>query len=127
MRFCASGWSFFDLLLPVVGVHQQLDDLRVAPEAPAVGMVRGQEDPPGIVDEQEQLESHRPLHGVDEVALLVHVGNDPAAGLVLHVQIAPLAPGELMEQVLPGTVGGDRHGIAEEDRPRVGRQVRVGC
>ena len=81
----------------------------------------------GSLDEQQQLESDRPLHGVDEVAVLVHVGNDAAAGFVLDVQIAPLAPGELVEQVLPRTVGRDRHRIAEQDRARIGGQVRVAC
>ena len=56
---------------------------------------------------------------------LVDVGDDAAAGLVLDVQVAPLAPGELVEQVLPRAVGGDRDGVAEEDRAGVGRQVRV--
>ena len=57
-------------LLAEVGVHQQLDDLRVAPEAAAVGMVGGQEDAPRVVDEQQQLQPDRPLHGVDEVLSL---------------------------------------------------------
>ena len=89
-------------------------------------MVGGQEDAPGIVDEQQQLQADGPLHGVDQVLLLVDVGNDAAAGLVLDVEVAPLAAGELVEQVLPGAVGGDRHGVAEQHGAGVGRQVRVG-
>ena len=64
------GRQLLDLLLPELGVHQQLDDLRVPPEAAAVGVIGRQEDPPGIVDEQQQLQSDRPLHGVDQVASL---------------------------------------------------------
>ena len=87
-------------------------------------MIGGQEDPPGVVDEQQQFQADRPLHGVDEVASLVGVGDDAAAGLVLDVEVAPLAAGELVEQVLPGAVGGDRDGVAEQDG--AGVAVRLG-
>ena len=97
----------------------------IAPEGRAVGVVGGEVDPPGVVDEQQQLQPDGPLHGVDEVLLLVDVGDDAAAGLVLHVDVAPLAAGQLVEQVLPRAVGGDRHGVAEQHRAGVGRQVRL--
>ena len=73
----------------------------------------------GSVDEQQQLEPDRPLHRIDEVVVLVDVGHDAAAGLVLDVEVAPLAAGELIEQVLPRAVGGDRHGVAEQHRAGV--------
>ena len=113
-----------DLLAAEVGVHQQLDDLRIAPERGPVGMVGRQEDPPRVVDEQQQFQADGPLHGVDEVLSLVGVGDDAAAGLVLDVEVAPLAAGELVEQVLPGAVGGDRDGVAEQDGAGVGGEVR---
>ena len=56
--------------------------------------------------------------------LLVDVGDDAAAGLVLDIEVAPLAAGELVEQVLPGAVGGDGDGVAEQDR--AGVAVRFG-
>ena len=120
------GRQLLELLAAEVGVHQQLDDLRVAPEGGAVGMVGGQVDAPGIVDEQQQLQPDGPLHGVDQVLFLVDVGDDAAAGLVLHVEVAPLAAGQLVEQVLPGAVGGDRHGVAEQHGAGVGGEVRMG-
>ena len=91
-----------ELLLAEFNVHQQPDDLRIPPEAGAVGVIRGQEHSPGIVDEQEQFQSDGPLHGIHQLARLVCVRDDPAPGLVLHIHIAPLAPAELMEQVPTG-------------------------
>ena len=63
--------------------------------------------------------------GVDQTMIAVDVGHDPAAGLVLDVEIAPFAPGQLVEEVLPRTVGGDRHRVAEQDGADVARQVLV--
>ena len=120
------GRQLLELLAAEIRVHQQLDDFRVTPEGGAVGVVGGEVDAPGIVDEQQQLQPHGPLHGVDQVLLLVDVGDDAAAGLVLHVEVAPLAAGQLVEQVLPGAVGGDGHGVAEQHGAGVGREVRVG-
>ena len=119
------GRQLAHLTLAELDVHQQPDDLRIAPEAAAVRMVGRQVDPPRIVDEQQQLEPDRPLDGVDEVVIAVDVRHDPAAGLVLDVQVAPLAPGELGQQVLPRAVGGDRHRIAEQDGADVAGQVLV--
>ena len=111
--------KLLDLLLPEVHVHQELHDLRVPPEAAAIGMVGRQKHPPRIVDEQQQLEPDRPLHGVDDVVVFVDVGDDAAAGFVLDVQVSPLAAGELIQQVLPRAVRGDRDGIAKEHRARI--------
>ena len=113
------------LRLAELGVHQHVDDLRIPPEAAAVGVIGREEDPPRIVDQQEELEPDRPLHGVHEIPILVHVRHDPAAGLVLDVEIPPLASGELVEQVLPRTVGCNRHRVAEEHGARIGRQIPV--
>ena len=96
MRFCASAGSFAHFLLPELDVHQQPQDLRISPEAAAVGMVGGQVDAPRVVDEQQQLEPDRPLDGVDQVMVAVDVRHDAAAGLVLDVEVAPLAPGQLV-------------------------------
>src|SRR5262249_29576634 len=105
----------FDALASQIGVHEEMDDLRISPKTRAVGVVRSQEDSPRIVDEQKELQADRPLYGIDEVTALVSVGNDAAAGFILNVDVAPFAARELVEQVLPRTVGGDCYGIAEED------------
>ena len=89
-------------------------------------MIGGQSDAPRVGDEQQQFEADRPLDRVDEVLFLVHVGDDAAAGLVLHVEVAPLPAGEFVQQVLPRPVGGDGDGVAEQHRAGVARQVRVG-
>ena len=58
--------------------------------------------------------------------LLVGVRDDAAAGFVLDVEVAPLAAGQLVEQVLPRAVGGDRDRVAEQHGAGVGGEVRVG-
>ena len=67
----------------------------------------------------------RPLDRVHELMVAVDVGHDATAGFVLDVEIAPLAPGELVQEVLPRTVGGDRHRVAKQDRADVAGQVLV--
>ena len=61
------GRQRLQLLPAELGVHQELNDLRVAPERGPVGMVGREVDAPGIVDEQQQFQPDGPLHGVDEV------------------------------------------------------------
>ena len=100
-----------------------MDDLRITPETCTVGMIRRQEDAPRVVDQQQQLQSHRPLHCVHHVASPVRVRHDTATGLVLNVQVAPLPAGKLIEKVLPRTIGGDRHGVAEQDRPGIRGEI----
>ena len=58
-------------------------------------MIGRQKDSPRIVDQQQQFQPDRPLHGIDQVLLLVRVGHDAAAGFVLDVEVAPLAAREL--------------------------------
>ncbi len=89
-------------------------------------MIGCEEDAPGVVDQQQELEADGPLHGVDHIASLVRIRDDAATGLVLDVKVAPLSAGELIEEVLPGTIGGDRHGVAEEDCTGVGGQIGMG-
>ena len=88
-------------------------------------MIRRKVNAPGILDKEQQFQTGRELNGVDQVAGAIGVGNDAAAGFVLDVEIAPLASGELVEQMLPRAVGGDRHGVAEDDGAGVRREVRV--
>src|SRR4030095_10642812 len=113
------------LFLPELLVHQQADDLWIPPEAPAVRVIGRQIYPPRILDEQQKLEPDGPLNGVDCMAIAVDVRNDPTARFVLDVEIAPLATRELVQHVLPGAVGGDRHRVAKQYSAGVGRQVRV--
>ena len=117
--------EFLHAFLAEIGTHQQLDDLRIPPEAGAVGMVGRQEDPPRIIDQQQQFQTDRPLHGVDQIAGAIRIRHDAAAGFVLDIQIAPFAAGELVEQVLPRTVGGDRDRVAKQHGTGVGRHVRM--
>jgi hypothetical protein len=42
-------------------IGEQFDQMRIAGERPAIGMIGGEEHPPGILHQQEQLESDRPL------------------------------------------------------------------
>ncbi len=90
-------------------------------------MIGRQEDAPRIVDQQQQFQADRPLHRIDEVAPFIGVRDDAAAGLVFDVEVAPLTAGELIEQMLPGSVGGDRDGVAEEDRAGVAGEIRDAC
>src|SRR6188768_1233259 len=61
--------QFLDLFLPEFLVHQQPDDLGIAPEAPAVRVIGRQIYPPWILDEQQQLEPDGPLNGIDCMAI----------------------------------------------------------
>ena len=88
-------------------------------------MVRGQERRHGSSMSSNNSSPDGPLHGVDQVAPLVCVRDDAAAGFILDVEVAPLAPGELIEQVLPGAIRGDRHRVAEQHRAGIGGQVRL--
>ena len=88
-------------------------------------MIGRQEDTPRVVDQQQQFQADGPLHGVDQVASLVGVRHDAAAGLVFDIEIAPLAARQLIEQMLPRAVGGDGDGVAEEDGAGVAGEVRV--
>ena len=88
-------------------------------------MIGRQEYTPGIINQQEQLESGRPLNGVHQIAFLVDIRNNPAPGLVLDVEIPPLVSAELIKQMLPRTVGGDRDRVAKQHRAGVGGEVPV--
>ena len=63
------GRQLRDLLLAELDVHQQAHDLRIAPEAAAVGMIGRQKHLPRVLDEQQQLQPDGPLHGVDQIAI----------------------------------------------------------
>ena len=52
-------------------------------------MVGGEEDAPGIVDEQEQLEPDRPLQRVDEVLVAIAERHQPAAAVAFDVHGDP--------------------------------------
>ena len=54
-----------------VSVHQQADDLWVRQKAATVRMIGAHYYLPWIVNQQVPLESDRPLHGVDEILVLV--------------------------------------------------------
>ena len=88
-------------------------------------MIGRQVHAPGIVDEQQQLEADRPLDGIDQVMVAVDVRHDAAAGLVLDVEVAPLAAGQLVEKMLPRTVRRNRDRIPEQHSADVARQVLV--
>ena len=83
-------------------------------------MVGGQHHLPGVLAQQEQLESDPPLQGMDVVARPVRVGHDPAAGLHLGVVVDPLAVGEVAQQRRHVSVGRHRQRRAEHHLADVG-------
>ena len=59
--------------------HQQREEFRIGGEGTAIRMVGREEDLLGILDEQEELQTRRPLDGVVVVRNLVGVRHDAAA------------------------------------------------
>ena len=49
------------LLVAKLAIHEQTDDSRIGEEGAAVGMVGGQHDPPGVLDDQVPFEANGPL------------------------------------------------------------------
>ncbi len=115
--------QFLETFLPHVGTHQQLQDFRITPEATAIGMIGRQKNLPRILDQQQQFESASPLDGVDQIAGSVRVRDNPASGLVFHVEIAPFPSGQLVQQMLPGPVSGNRDSVPEQNGAGVRRNV----
>ncbi len=89
-------------------------------------MIGGQKNSPRVIDQQQQFQPGGPLDCVDQVARFVRVGDDATTGFVLDIEVAPLASGQLVQQMLPRAVGGDGHGIAEQHGAGVSGHVRVG-
>ena len=83
-----------------------MNDFGIAPERSTIGMIRCQVDAPRIIDQKQQLQSNRPLHGVDQIFFTVDIGHNPTPGFILDIQVAPFSPGQLVQQVLPETIGG---------------------
>ena len=103
-------------VVAVAAVHQQADQLRIHREGRAIRMVGGEEDAPGILDQQEQLQPDRPLQRVDEIAVAVAERHQAAAALALDVHAEPLARlGEAAVAVLHHGVAGGGDGLAEHD------------
>ncbi len=105
-------------------VHQQTDEVRVEVEWRAVRMVRGHEDAPRILDEQEQLEADGPLQRVHVALVAILHRHDAAARVALDVHHHPLLRmGGLGIAVLAHAVAGSRARLAEQDLADVDRHV----
>ena len=119
------GVDFRQLRQPVIAVHQQPDQLRIEAEGGAVGMVGGQEHPPGIVQQQEQLQPDRPLQRVDIGIVAVAERHHAAAGVAFDVHRQPFAwVGQRSGATLRHGVGRCGHRLPEHHLPDVDRQGR---
>ena len=100
--------------------------MRIPVERSAVGMIGGEEDAPGIVDQQEQLQADRPLQRVDEALVAILERNDAAAGIALDVHHDPLlGVGRACVDELAHRVAGRRAGLAEHHLTDVDRDILV--
>ena len=90
-------------------------------------MIGRKKDLPRVLDQQQQFQTAGPLYGVDQIARPVGVGDDSATGFILDIEVTPFTAGEFVEQMLPGAIGGDCHGVSEEDRSGIGgnRRMRI--
>ncbi|OIQ69761.1 hypothetical protein GALL_486360 [mine drainage metagenome] len=110
-----------------VAIHQQPDQVGIAGEGCAVGMVGGEEDAPRIAHPQEQLKADGPLQCVDEVPVAVAERHHTAAGVTFDVHAHPaFRVGMAMVAVLRHGVArcGDR--LAEHDLADIDGDVGVG-
>ena len=113
------------LLLAELAVHEEADELGIAHERPAVGMVGREHHAPGVLRPQEQLEPDRPLQGIGVDLVLVGERQDPAAALVLDVGVGPLGAAEAPQHVSQRGVRGHAGGAAEHHGADVRADVGV--
>src|SRR5580692_3095790 len=116
----------FDVLGAQGAVHQQGKEVGIGGERGAVRVVGGEEDSPGVVNEQEQFQAGGPLHGVVEVGFAVAVGHDAAAVAVAVHDDGFAGVGLAAGVELAEDVGGDGDGLAEHHLADVGGDVGAG-
>src|SRR5680860_1745878 len=73
-------------------------------------MIGGQENPPWIINKQEQFHPREPHHGVDGISAFVESGDNSSTGLTLHIVVQPLVSSHLVHVVLQRSVRG--HGLS---------------
>ena len=66
-------------------IHEQSDKVRVAHEWRAIGMIRGKENAPRVVDHQENFQADSPLQCVDKILVAIAERHHAAAGVALDV------------------------------------------
>ena len=76
-------------------------------------MVGGEEDPPGVVDQEEELQAGRELHRVVKTAGAIFVRHDAEAVRIPVEDRVFLRPRRSARGELPQYVGGDRHRLPE--------------
>ncbi len=106
-------------------VHEQPDEMRIEEERRAVRMVGGEEDAPGILEQEEGLEPDHPLHRVDEALVAIAHRHHAAAGVALDVHDHRLLRMRALgDGILAHRVAGCRAGLAEQHLAHVDRDVR---
>ncbi len=94
--------------------------MRVSGKRGPIGVVGSQEDTPGIVHQQKQLQSDTPLQGIDEITVPVTERHHAAAGIAFDIHGHPFVRmGVLVAAILHHGVAGGGHGLAEHDLPHV--------
>ena len=96
-------------------------------EGRAIGMIGGQEDAPGIADQEEELEADGPLQGIDEILVAIAEGHQAAAAVAFDIHADPLLRmGQHMIAVLRHGVAGSGDGLAEHDLADVQADMGIG-
>src|SRR5277367_4441524 len=86
-------------------------------------MIRGEEDARGIVDQQEQLQPRRPLHGVVKVGRAIIIRHDSAAVRIAVDDRPFLWAGPADRAELTRHVARNRHRLAKHDLTHVDGNV----
>ena len=117
------------LLEPLIAnraIHQELDKRGVRQKRAAVWVIGRQHHPPGVGAQQKQFEADRPLERGDGSLVLEGERHDAAAGLELDIDVGPSPSAALVQQILDGGIGGDRHRRSEHHLADVSAHLGVG-
>src|SRR5262245_56462085 len=87
--FTRLGRNALDPARTFVAIHEQMDDLRVANEKCAIGMVGREQHAQEIIGKQHDLESDCTLHSMHDVMCAVYEGHD-AGAVALTLNDLPL-------------------------------------
>ncbi len=109
-----------------IAFHQQPHELRITREGSAIRVIGGQEDPPGVLDEEKEFETDCPLQRVDEVLLTIAERHQSAARIAFDIHRDPfIGLGMAAVAELRLRVAGLGHGWPEDELADIDADVAV--
>ena len=106
--------------------HDQRENLWIGRKRRAIWVIGREENPPWIVDSQEQFQSTGPLHGIDEIVLAIKIGNDAAAVAIAVVDHGFFWPRRFGAIELAQYIGRDGDRLPEHDLANIDSDIRRG-